>query len=183
MNDSFNKNASSKNNISNNLGRLFQSKFFQNQRLYSDFHTNIKDIEYWHWIIDLYDDFLIRKTEKIIIPKKIHQVWIGSDFPKKYQKWADSWKIKNPDFEYFLWDEKEILKLGLDAEKEYRSTNNFGIKSDIARYEILNRFGGVYVDTDFECLKPLDPKFLTYDFVGSQVFSYEPAINNAIKKN
>lgn len=180
MNDNFNKNATSKDDISHNLVRLYQSKFFHNQRLLSDFHINIQDIEYWYWIIDLYDNFLNQEIKSAIVPKKIHQVWIGSNFPKKYQKWADSWKIKNPDFEYYLWDEKEILKLGLDAEKEYRSTNNLGIKSDIARYEILNRFGGVYVDTDFECLKPLDPKFLTYDFVGSQLFSYEPQISNAI---
>ena len=31
-----------------------------------------------------------------------------------------------------------------------------GEKSDIFRYEILYRFGGVYVDTDFECIKPFE---------------------------
>jgi hypothetical protein len=30
-------------------------------------------------------------------------------------------------------------------------------RADIARLEILYRFGGVYVDTDTECLRPLDP--------------------------
>lgn len=167
-------------NFEQSLGRLYQSNFFQNQRLLNDFHTNIKDIEYWEWIIGLYDNFLIRKTEKIIVPKKIHQIWIGSKFPRKYQKWADSWKTKNPEFDYYLWDEKEILKLGLKNEKQYRYAKNFGIKSDIARYEILNRFGGVYLDTDFECIKPLDTKFLTYDFVGCQLFSYAPQISNAM---
>jgi len=32
----------------------------------------------------------------------------------------------------------------------------YGAKSDIARYEILYRIGGLYIDTDFECLKPFD---------------------------
>jgi mannosyltransferase OCH1-like enzyme len=30
------------------------------------------------------------------------------------------------------------------------------MKSDILRYEILNKYGGLYVDTDFECLKSFD---------------------------
>jgi mannosyltransferase OCH1-like enzyme len=34
--------------------------------------------------------------------------------------------------------------------------SNFGEKSDIWRYEILFRLGGVYVDTDFECVRPFD---------------------------
>jgi mannosyltransferase OCH1-like enzyme len=28
--------------------------------------------------------------------------------------------------------------------------------ADVARFHILARYGGVYVDTDFECLRPLD---------------------------
>ena len=30
---------------------------------------------------------------------------------------------------------------------------NLGMKSDILRYEILMKYGGIYVDTDYECLK------------------------------
>jgi mannosyltransferase OCH1-like enzyme len=30
------------------------------------------------------------------------------------------------------------------------------MKADLLRFEILNKFGGMYADTDFECLKPLD---------------------------
>ena len=30
-------------------------------------------------------------------------------------------------------------------------------RSDIIRLEVLFRFGGVYVDTDVECLRPIDP--------------------------
>lgn len=30
------------------------------------------------------------------------------------------------------------------------------LRSDIARYEILKKYGGVYIDIDFECLRPLD---------------------------
>ena len=54
------------------------------------------------------------------------------------------------------------------------------VKSDIARYEILYKFGGIYVDTDFESLKKIDNKFLTYSFVAGQLFDYKPQIGNGI---
>jgi len=37
-------------------------------------------------------------------------------------------------------------------------------RSDIIRLEVLYRFGGVYVDTDIECLRPLDPLIEGLDF-------------------
>lgn len=46
----------------------------------------------------------------------------------------------------------------------YDRANNYGEKSDILKWEIVYRFGGVYVDTDFECLQPLDVFHHTYDF-------------------
>jgi mannosyltransferase OCH1-like enzyme len=41
---------------------------------------------------------------------------------------------------------------------------NYGEKSDILKWEVVYRFGGVYVDTDFECLKPLDELHHIYNF-------------------
>jgi mannosyltransferase OCH1-like enzyme len=38
----------------------------------------------------------------------------------------------------------------------FEKAENKGEASDILRYEILYQFGGLYVDTDFECLKPHD---------------------------
>jgi hypothetical protein len=41
---------------------------------------------------------------------------------------------------------------------------NYALKADIARYEIIYRYGGVYVDADCACLRPLDILHYTYDF-------------------
>lgn len=46
----------------------------------------------------------------------------------------------------------------------YDKAINYGEKSDILKWEIVYRFGGMYVDTDFECLKPLDELHYMYDF-------------------
>jgi inositol phosphorylceramide mannosyltransferase catalytic subunit len=100
--------------------------------------------------------------------------------PAKYDRWRSSWLKYNPDFKYTLWDEHAILKLGMKNEFAFKKTKNLGAKSDLARYEILNRFGGIYVDTDFECLQPLKENLLTLDFFCGQVFSNEPELANGI---
>lgn len=84
------------------------------------------------------------------IPKIIHQIWLGPN--KRPDIWLNSWKIdyikQNPDWTYKLWTEKEINKLKLINRKQYNSENFYNGKSDIARYEILYQFGGVFIDAD-----------------------------------
>ncbi len=98
------------------------------------------------------------------IPKIIHQIWLGSPFPEKYKALRDTWLQYNPDWEYRLWTEKEIDDFGLINREMYDFAVNYGERSDIARYEILHRIGGVYVDTDYECYKPFDMLHQAYDF-------------------
>lgn len=86
-------------------------------------------------------------------PKVVHQIWLGSPFPQKYKRWQKSWRSM-AGWEYKLWTEKEIDELQLINQDLYDQAINYGQKSDIARIEILERFGGLYVDTDFECIKP-----------------------------
>ena len=71
-------------------------------------------------------------------------------------------------------------KLPLKNKDLYDKSRNYGFKTDLARYEILNKYGGLYIDTDFECLSPIPENFLNFDFVSCIVFSNEPQINNAI---
>jgi mannosyltransferase OCH1-like enzyme len=37
------------------------------------------------------------------------------------------------------------------------SSQNYAQMADVLRYEILLKYGGVYLDTDFECLRNIDP--------------------------
>lgn len=52
----------------------------------------------------------------------------------------------------------------LHNEKFFNESKNYGQQSDIARYEILYHFGGIYIDTDFECLKTFDILNHAYNF-------------------
>jgi hypothetical protein len=46
----------------------------------------------------------------------------------------------------------------------YNASDNFGEKSDLLRYEILYREGGVYVDHDVQCFKSFDALNGAYTF-------------------
>ena len=112
----------------------------------------------WNILEELYDrNFLNLVTKDYArLPKKIHQIWLGSEFPVRYKKFAESWKKFNPDWEYKLWTDNNINDVVLTNRIIYDSITNLGQKSDYLRYHILNQFGGIYVDTDFECLKSFD---------------------------
>lgn len=98
------------------------------------------------------------------IPKKIHQIWLGGPVPDVYKKYMDSWKTMHPDWEYKLWTDKDNIQI--KAKRLFVSAHNPAMKSDIMRYEILRQFGGLYVDTDFECLKPFDDLMFLDFFAG-----------------
>lgn len=102
------------------------------------------------------------KTTKI--PKIIHQIWLGSPFPEKYRAFQESWIAQHPDWEYWLWTDEDMVDFPLKNRALYDAARNYGEKSDIARYEILYQIGGLYVDTDYECLQPLDIFNHCYNF-------------------
>ena len=166
---------------------FFESSFAKSSKFIWDFHSKIESKDEWENLSNVYEKILVtkdfekRKSYPQLIPKKIHQIWVGKKkLPKKYKIWMKTWKKYNPTWEYILWDDEMIDKLELANKDAYYSTSNPGYKSDIARYEILNRFGGLYVDTDFECLGKLPDYFLTYEFVNSVGFAYAPSISNSI---
>jgi mannosyltransferase OCH1-like enzyme len=85
------------------------------------------------------------------IPRIVHQIWIGSPLPEKFKKWTKTWQSM-PGWTYKLWTDTEIAELTLTNREIYDASRNYGQKSDILRIELLNQFGGLYADIDFECL-------------------------------
>ncbi len=101
-----------------------------------------------------------------LIPKIIHQIWLGSPFPEKYRAWQRSWVENHPEWEYKLWTDAEVAQLTLKNQALYEKATNYGQKSDILRYELLLQFGGLYVDVDCECIMPFDELHHRYRFYG-----------------
>jgi len=107
----------------------------------------------WKLLKELYDKNFLVSDGIERMPKKIHQIWLGSPIPKEYERLTDSWKKFNPDWEYKLWTDKDVGDVVIPRRKLFDSITHLGQKSDFLRYHILNQFGGLYADTDFECLK------------------------------
>jgi hypothetical protein len=87
------------------------------------------------------------------IPRILHRVWLGDrPMPDQHREWGETWRRHHPGWEHRLWTDAEVPTSGATAR-----ARNVVERSDAARYEVLRRHGGVYVDTDMECLRPLDP--------------------------
>lgn len=98
------------------------------------------------------------------IPKIIHQIWLWGEMPEKFKNFSETWKKNNKDWEYILWNENNIYELkSLDC-NIYKKLDNFSEKSDYLRFCIILEYGWVYVDTDFESLKPIEDLIQDADF-------------------
>ena len=94
------------------------------------------------------------------IPKILHIMWIGSK--PAPMNCIMSWKNKNPDFEFIFWNEEEINKRGLTFKcmKQINDIDEISGKCDIIRWEILYKYGGIFVDADSICIEPIDDYFM-----------------------
>lgn len=121
----------------------------------------------WQMAKILYENNYINGDNKITqIPKKIHQIWLGGILPDKFKRFTNSWWRHHPKWEYKLWTDKDVDGFGLKNKDLFYKAKNMGQRSDIFRYEILHRYGGIYIDTDFECLKPFDDLLYLDFFTG-----------------
>lgn len=92
------------------------------------------------------------------IPKRISYCWFGqSPLPNKVKQYIDSWQRMCPDYEIIQWNESnyDVNKIPFirDAYKEKK----WAFVADYARLDIIYQTGGIYLDTDVELLKSLDP--------------------------
>lgn len=110
-----------------------------------------------------------------IIPKIIHQIWLGpNDMPDLYKYFQSTWKENHPGWEIKVWKDFDIIKENFENVDLYLKSRSYQEASDIARYEILKKYGGLYIDTDIECFANFDDLHHKYDFYANLE---PPAIN------
>lgn len=89
-----------------------------------------------------------------MIPKIFHTVWVqGEPLPNTHTAWVESWKRHNPEWAHVVWAETDYLPF-IENREIYDTAVNHAQRAEIAQKEILWKFGGVYVDADFECFRP-----------------------------
>lgn len=92
-----------------------------------------------------------------IIPKVIHYCWFGRNPKSKLiQKCIASWSKVWPDFEIKEWNENNFDIDCCDYVREAYDQKKWAYVSDYARFVVLNTYGGIYVDTDVQAIKPLN---------------------------
>lgn len=86
------------------------------------------------------------------IPHIIHQIWMGGPIPPQIKEMMDTFSVdyikKYPGSRYILWDDNKLKNFKMMNKDLFDKEDKYDCKSDIARVEILNKFGGVYVDAD-----------------------------------
>lgn len=106
-----------------------------------------------------------------MIPKVINQIWIG---PRKlsdeHAGYIQKWKEMYPDFEHIFWDDIRVEETEIippDKRLYYYSEGYpIAFKADLLRYEIIKKYGGMYVDVDTEPLRKMEDAFFDFVFFG-----------------
>lgn len=102
------------------------------------------------------------------IPKIIHYCWFGGKpKPPLAQKCIQSWKKFCPDYEIMEWNEGnfDVSAAPLYVRQAYEA-GRWAFVTDFVRLKALVEMGGIYMDTDVEVVKPLDPYLKHQAFAG-----------------
>jgi len=135
-----------------------------------------------------------QSSQELKVPKVIHFIWIGpNSFPKESLENVRSWVDHHPDWTFKFWTDRRRplphshMKLHLvtdftftQLEECYHNSNNYGEKSDILRYEILNQEGGLYVDHDVKCFKSFLPFHKNFDLYCGIEPPHRPVLSSSV---
>jgi mannosyltransferase OCH1-like enzyme len=96
-----------------------------------------------------------------MIPMQFHQIWINQaqpELPEPYRTYRETWRRLNPDWSLRLWTDTGI-DFALRRPELLQRCGSYAQMADVLRLEIVYKYGGVYIDTDFECFRPIDRLF------------------------
>lgn len=99
-----------------------------------------------------------------MIPKVIHYCWFGKGLmPQSQRECISKWKKILPEYEIKRWDESNFDIAFCDYSLKAYEHGKYAYVSDVARCNILYRYGGIYLDTDVELFSNFD-SLLSYNF-------------------
>ena len=99
-------------------------------------------------------------TDQQTIPKIIHQTWKTDTIPEDLQLFQQTWHHHHPDWAYRLWTDADN-RVFIEAHYDWFLPTYDGYdqnikRADAIRYFMMLHYGGLYVDLDFECLRPFE---------------------------
>lgn len=108
-----------------------------------------------------------------MIPKVIHYCWFGGkEMPVQFLKYIESWKKYCPDYEIKIWNEETFDINSNQYVKEAYENKKYAFVTDYVRLFVLYNYGGIYMDTDVELIKPIDDFLKNKAFLGFESMNY-----------
>ena len=102
----------------------------------------------------------------MVIPKTIHYCWFGGKIPVDVKERIENWHNVLQEYEFILWSEDNFdINYCMYARDAYES-KKYAFVSDVARLYALNKFGGIYLDTDVDVMRVFDELLLEEGFAG-----------------
>jgi mannosyltransferase OCH1-like enzyme len=93
----------------------------------------------------------------MIIPRIFHRIWLGPNpMPEEFVYYGETFKDLHPNWEIKLWTDNNLPVEEFINKSIFQSNDGFVLKVDIARFELLRLYGGVYADCDFEFFKNIE---------------------------
>lgn len=129
------------------------------------------------------------------LPKIVHQMWSDelTPLPSDLSRWKAGCRQVNPDYEFKMYYDKDLLGFVQKEYPQYLSLYNslHGVyMADMARVLIAYHYGGLYMDLDFYCHRPFScleeiiskelKKFKSQDLC---LVSHEPAMHAHLFRN
>lgn len=104
----------------------------------------------------------------LVVPRVLHRIWLGGAIPPESERFWERWGQLHPDWLLQTWTEANLPTLWnqqlYDDAAHLTAGNIWQLRSDIVRYELLEAYGGVYVDCDLEPLRNIEPLCTTSCF-------------------
>lgn len=104
-----------------------------------------------------------------MIPKIIHYIWLGGgQFSTETEQCIDSWHKHLPDYEIRRWDDESIQEIDCLFIREAIAEKKWAFASDVIRLHAINKYGGIYMDTDVMVYKSFNPLLHHHAFIGRE---------------
>lgn len=93
-----------------------------------------------------------------MIPKIIHYCWFGGNpLTVDAKRYIDTWRKFCPDYEIIEWNDDNFNFSDNNYCREAYEAGKWAFVTDYVRLKVLYEYGGIYMDTDVEVCKNLDP--------------------------
>lgn len=107
--------------------------------------------------------------KKAEIPKYIHYCWFGGKpLPQLAKRCIASWRKFCPNYKIIEWNESNFDVNSIIYTQQAYQMKKYAFVSDYARFWILERYGGIYMDTDVELISSMEDILQKGAYIGCE---------------